>query len=217
MTKDISSQFSVLRVFFGLVLGMFLFGLVLFLPKAASANEGIVNLRSTDSKGSCYAASVFVDGTYKVLMTCRDLKIALTSEKNIYVAWVEDGEGKQKRLGEIVNGKLSTLTDIKYTRIFVTAETSGYGNKPSEDVILTGFIEPINFGPGIASTPIITPTPTPSKSSVITPTPLASATEPGKSGLGSALSAVFKIALLGFGILLIVVGVFSFLSRRRSL
>lgn len=200
-----------------MVVGLLMLGLVVVVPKTASANEGIVNLRGTESKGSCYAASVFVDGTYKVLMTCRDLKIALTSEKNIYVSWVEDEEGKQKRLGEIVNGKLSTLTDIKYVRIFITAETSGYGNKPSEDVILTGFIEPINFGAGIASPPIITPTPTPSKSTVITPTPLDSTTEPGKSGLGSALSTVFKIALLGFGILLVVVGVFSFLSRRRSL
>lgn len=200
----------------GLVTVMMLL-VVLFVPKTASANEGILNLRSVgESKGACYAASVFVDGTYKVLMTCRDLKIALTSEKNIYVAWVEDELGKQKRLGEIVNGKLSTLTDIKYTRIFVTAETSGYGNKPSTDVVLTGFVEPINFGPGIVSAPIITPTPAPSR--IITPASGGTATEqPSNSGLGSALSTILKIALLGFGILLLVVGVFSFLSRRRSL
>ena len=195
---------------------MVLFGVVLFLPKTASANEGVINLRGTTSKGSCYAASIFVDGTYKVLMTCRDLKIALSSEKNIYVAWVEDEAGKQKRLGEIVNGKLSTLTDIKYVRIFITAETSGYGNKPTEEVILTGFVEPINFGPGIASTPIITPTPTPLDTQVSPTKATGQATE-GQTGLGSALSTVFKIALLGFGILLLVVGVFSFLSRRRSL
>lgn len=196
---------------------MLLLGLVLYLPKTASANEGVINLRGTTGKGSCYAASIFVDGTYKVLMTCRDLKIALSSEKNIYVAWVEDETGKQKRLGEIVNGKLSTLTDIKYVRIFITAETSGYGNKPTEEVILTGFVEPINFGPGIVSPSIITPTPTPSSSAgAVAPTGIDTQ-EPGQSGLGSALSTVFKIGLLGFGILLLVVGVFSFLSRRRSL
>ena len=199
----------------GLILSI-LFGAVLFLPKTALANEGVINLRGTTSKGSCYAASIFVDGTYKVLMTCRDLKIALSSEKNIYVAWVEDEAGKQKRLGEIVNGKLSTLTDIKYVRIFITAETSGYGNKPTEEVILTGFVEPINFGAGIISPPIITPTPTPLDTQVSPTKATGQATE-GQTGLGSALSTVFKIALLGFGILLLVVGVFSFLSRRRSL
>lgn len=201
----------------GFVLAVLL-GIILFFPKGALANEGVVNLRGTNAAGSCFAASVFVDGTYKILMTCRDLKIALTSEKNIYVAWVEDDGGKQKRLGEIVNGKLSTLTDIKFVRIFITAETNGYGNNPSEDVLLTGFVEPINFGPGIVSTPIVTPTPTPSKTeSVIEPTGTTVTPEAGKSGLGSALSTIFRIALLGFGILLVVVGVFSFLSRRRSL
>jgi hypothetical protein len=203
---------------FGGLISVILFGAVLFLPKTVSANEGVINLRGTTSKGSCYAASVFVDGTYKILMTCRDLKIALTSEKNIYVAWVEDEDGKQKRLGEIVNGKMSTLTDIKYVRILVTAETSGYGNKPSEDVILTGAIEPINFGPGIVSTPIITPTPTPTRVMDKTVSTVGTGTqESNQSGLGTALSTVFKIALLGFGVLLLVVGVFSFLSRRRSL
>lgn len=201
----------------GALISAVLLGMVLYLPKTASANEGVVNLRSTTGSGACFAASVFVDGTYKILMTCRDLKIALTSEKNIYVAWVEDDLGKQKRLGEIVNGKLSTITDMKYVRIFITAETSGYGNKPSEDIILSGFVEPISFGPGITSTPIITPTPTPTKATVTTTNGKTVTIEPAQSGLGTALSTIVKIALLGFGILLLVVGVFSFMSRRRSL
>lgn len=205
------------KFLFGSLVSTLLFVIVLFFPKGASANEGIINLRGAGTFGSCFAASVFVDGTYKILMTCRDLRIALTSEKNIYVAWVEDDAAKQKRLGEIVNGKMSTLTDIKFVRIFITAETSGYGNKPSEDVLLTGFVEPINFGPGIASTPILTPTPIPSRSETVLTPKVTKTTEPGNSGLGSALSTVFKIALLGFGVLLLVVGVFSFLSRRRSL
>lgn len=192
-----------------------LFGVVLFFPKLAQANEGVTNLRGTSGiSGACFAASVFIDGNYKILMTCRDLKIALSPEKNIYVAWVEDDAGKQKKLGEIVNGKMSTITDIKFVRIFVTAEVDGYGNKSSEDVLLTGFIEPINFGAGIVSEPIITPTPTPIKVDETAPT---TAAQPGQSGLGSALSTIFRVALLGFGILLLVVGVFSFLSRRRSL
>ncbi len=190
-------------------------GVLLFFPKGAQANEGVINLRGTGTGGSCYASSVFIDGTYKILMTCRELKIALSPEKNRYVAWVEDDAGKQKRLGEIANGKMSSLTDIKFVRIFVTVESDGYGNTPSVDVLLTGFVEPINFGPGIASPPIITPTPTPSKSEVVVPTGIDQAQN--QSGLGSALGTIFKIALLGFGVLLLVVGVFSFMSRKRSL
>jgi len=82
-------------------------------------------------------------------------------------------------------------------------------------VLLTGFVEPINFGPGIVSPSIITPTPTPTRADVVVPTGVAQAQ--GSSGLGSALGTIFKIALLGFGVLLLVVGVFSFLSRKRSL
>lgn len=196
-----------------------LFGAV-FMAKPAFANEGIINLRGAGTNGACFAVSVFIDGTYKILATCRELKIALSPEKNLYVAWVEDENGKQKSLGQIENGKLSTLTSDKFVRMFVTAETDGYGNKPSEDVLLTGFVEPIDFGPNIVSTPIITPTPTPSKvAATVTITKNGTTTtEPSaQSGIGSALSTILKIALLGFGVLLLVVGVFSFLSRRRSL
>lgn len=194
-----------------------LLGVVLFFPKSVSANEGVVNLRGTSTSGACYAASVFIDGSYKILMSCRELKIALSPEKNRYVAWVEDDAMRQKRLGEIVNGKLSTITDMKFIRIFITVEVDGYGNTPSGDILLTGFVEPINFGPGIASAPIVTPTPTPTADDVVTPTVKTASRNDSQNGLGKALGTIFKIALFGFGILLVIVGVFSFISRRRSL
>lgn len=206
------------KIVSGIVASAFLGAFLM--AKPVSANEGVVNLRGAGTNGACYAVSVFIDGSYKILATCRELKIALSPEKNRYVAWVEDVDGKQRSLGEIANGKLSTVTSDKFVRMFVTAETDGYGNKPSEDVLLTGFVEPIDFGKGIVSAPIVTPTPTPSK---LSPTVSAkngatvTETPANQSGLGSALSTVFKIALLGFGVLLLIVGVFSFLSRRRSL
>jgi len=205
-----------------LILASLLFVLVLVFPKLVSANEGVINLRGAGTNGACYAASVFIDGNYRILATCRELKTALSPEKNRYVAWVEDVDGKQKSLGEIVNGKLSTITSDKFIRILVTAETDGYGNKPSEDVLLTGFVEPIDFGKNIVSAPIITPTPTQAKiSATITTTKSGNTTvntnQTAQSGIGSALGTIFKIALLGFGVLLLIVGVFSFLSRRRSL
>lgn len=188
---------------------------------AIKANEGTVNLRSGGSNGACYAASIFVDGTYRILLTCRELKTALSPEKNRYVAWVEGTDGKQKSLGEVGNGKLATLTSDKFIKMFITAETDGYGNKPSDDVLLTGLIQPIEFGGGIVSTPILTPTPTITQATKLDNTTRGTTTTStsttNQNGLGSALSTVFKIALLGFGVLLIIVGVFSFLSRRRGL
>lgn len=208
------------KIFFGLFGLLFAF---IVSTKASFANEGVLNLRG-NGVGSCFAASIYVDGSYKILMSCRELKIALSPEKNRYVAWVEAEDGKQKRLGEIVNGKLSTITDIKFVKIFITSEEDSYGNKPVGDVMLTGSIEPIDFGKGVASAPIITSTPTISLTATPKVTTTSKKTVTGtttststQSGLGSALSTIFKIALFGFGLLLVVVGVFSFLQRRRSL
>lgn len=205
------------------VLGIFLFFVLIFVfSRGASANEGVLNMRGSDG-ASCYAASVYVDGTYKILMTCRGLRIALSPERTRYVAWVVGEDNKEKRLGELVNGKMSVLTDIKFKEIYITSEEDGYGNKPTGVKLLSGNVEPIDFGKDV-----ITPTPTPTMQQVtvteaakVTVTPKTTTSTQSKTdsstGLASALSTVFKIALFGFGLLLIVVGVFSFLQRRRSL
>ena len=126
-------------------------------------------------------------------------------------------------MGEIVNGKMSVMTDVKIRQIFITSEDDSYGNKPTGEVLLSGSVEPIDFGKGII---IVTPTPTPTQISAtatpkLTTTPKATVTKASTTGqtssLGSALSTVFKIALFGFGLLLVIVGIFSFLQRRRSL
>jgi hypothetical protein len=197
----------------------------LVLPKVAMANEGVAMLKGAGNSGACYAASVFVDGTYRVLATCRDLKMALSPEQNRYVVWVTQEDGKFRRLGEIVNGKMSMATDAKFTSLFVTAEADGYGNKPSESVLLSGAVQPINFGSGISGVEVA-PSPTPTiakeaKTAKVTPTETVTADEivddDSSQGVSGALSTVLKIALFGFGALLLVVGVFSFISRKRSL
>jgi hypothetical protein len=167
---------------------------------------------------------VFVDGTYRVLATCRDLKIALAPEQNRYVIWLTAENGKVRRLGEIVNGKMAMNTDSKFVDLFVTAETDGYGNKPSDSVLLTGVVQPINFDTGEVNPNVsmtIAPTPTPTKAGKVTPTVVKTEQTIEESttgkGIGGALSTILKIALFGFGALLLIVGIFSFVSRKRAL
>jgi hypothetical protein len=164
---------------------------------------------------------VFVDGTYRVLATCRNLVVALSPEQNHYVVWLTEADnGKVRRLGEIENGKLATATDVKFTDLFVTAESDPYAIKPSDAVLLTGTVQPIDFGPGIAPDAQITAAPTPTPKNTVTPTVAANGTtvqQTPSQGIGGALSTVLKIALFGFGALLLIVGVFSFISRKRSL
>ena len=191
------------------------------LAKPAVANEGVVFMGGAGVSGACFATSVFVDGTYRVLATCRDLKMALAPEQNRYVVWLTDESGKTRRLGEIVNGKLSTATDVKFTELFMTAEADGYGNKPSDAVLLSGPVQAINFVTGEmkpGENIIVAPTPTLKNNAKVTPAvTVADGTETPNKGIGGALSTVLKIALFGFGALLLIVGVFSFISRKRAL
>ncbi len=211
-----------------LYLGLFtvvLWGL-LVLPKIAFANEGTVLMRGAGVSGACFATSVFVDGTYRVLMTCRDLKTALSPEQNRYVVWLNEENGKTRRLGEIVNGKLATATDVKFLELYITAESDGYGNKPSEAILLTGQVQQINFeSDKVNSGATITVTPTPTSKNIVKTSPVKTGEEAitpvaevsAGQGIGGALSTVLKIALFGFGALLLIVGVFSFISRKRAL
>lgn len=194
------------------------------MSSTAWANEGTALMKGSGVSGSCFVASVYVDGTYRVLVTCRDLKSAISPEQNRYVVWISQEDGKPRKLGEIENGKLATATDVKFNDLFLTAESDGYGYKPSENILLTGKIQAINFGAGVANTEISsTPTPTPKKNIVINQPTQAVDEEvvvedkTANKGITGALSTVLKIALFGFGALILVVGVFSFISRKRSL
>jgi hypothetical protein len=209
------------KILLGVIISLFLGSVALVKP--ALANEGIVLMRGAGVSGACFATSVFVDGTYRVLATCRDLKMALSPEENRYVVWVNMENGKVRRLGEIENGKMAMATDVKFSSMFVTAEMDGYGNKPSDNVLLSGPVQAINFETGevkAGENVIAVPTPTIKKSATVTPTVTTeestekTATNPG---IGGALSTVLKIALFGFGALLLIVGVFSFISRKRAL
>ena len=133
------------KAFLGLVLAAALF----LMAKPILANEGIIQLVGpSESGGSCYAASVYIDGGYKILMTCRGLRMALDPVRNKYIVWANAGEKKQ-RLGEIVNGKLSASIPDEFETLFVTLEPDAYSSKPSGVVALTGSVETIVFGKGV--------------------------------------------------------------------
>lgn len=203
------------KAFLGLVLAAALF----LMAKPILANEGIIQLVGpSESGGSCYAASVYIDGGYKILMTCRGLRMALDPVRNKYIVWANVGEKKQ-RLGEIVNGKLSASIPAEFETLFVTLEPDAYSSKPSGVVALTGSVETIVFGKGVFDSGL-TPTPTlatSGESSGATPEESLSPT-PGASGrLTNVVVGIGKAILFGFILLLIVVGVMSFLARRKNL
>lgn len=200
------------------LLPLLVLGVFLVWPKIALANEGTVRLAPVEGQsGSCYAASVFVDSSYRVLMTCRDLKIAADPENNKYVVWAESATtGRRRRLGEIINGKLQSSIDDKFERLFITLERDSYVTKPAGAEMASGLVEAIDFGAG---TPL-----SGAPKAAVTAAPTQAATQPSvtttteqPSRLVSVVAGIGKAILFGFVLLLIIVGVMSYLARRKSL
>lgn len=204
MKKILLSSLLVLSAFF-------LFG------TKALANEGSVRLTGkTEAEGRCFAASVYIEGSYKILLTCRGLQMALDPVFNKYVVWAGNSERKH-RLGEIVSGKMQASTGEKFDTLLVTLEADGYPTKPG-DVVLTGNVEAIDFGKGMMTT-VLTPTVTGAQEQTkidergaLVPTPTVN-----NGRLTGAVVGIGKAILFGFILLLIVVGVMSFLARRKNL
>ena len=197
-----------------------LLGLVMLLTmvKVTRANEGVIQLAGkTEADGRCFAASIYVDGNYKLLMTCRGLSMALDPVLNKYIVWANVGEKKQ-RLGEIVNGKLSAVIGEKFDSLFVTLESDAYSNKPSINMVLNGKIEAIDFGKGVFNSSLA-PTPTAAQSGgqATALTDAQTTTTAPARNLTGAVVAIGKAILFGFIILLIIVGVMSFFARRKNL
>jgi len=198
---------------FGLAAALFL------LAKPALANEGVFHLVGpSESGGSCFATSVYIDGSYKLLMTCRGLRMALDPVRNKYVVWANAGE-KKARLGEIVNGKLSASLTDEFDSLFVTLEPDAYSSKPTGIVALTGNVEAIDFGKGVFDsslqptvTAVVTGVPV---NGLVVDQPIAAPSASGR--LTNVVVGVGKAILFGFILLLIVVGVMSFLARRKNL
>jgi hypothetical protein len=182
----------------------------------ARATEGTVNLRSSNGDmGSCFAASVWFEGRYRVLMTCRGLRSAIDPVKNRYVTWVKKGENL-KRLGEVVGGKMRASVEEDFESMVITVETDSYVNKPTEEGVLFGEVKLIDFGSegSVRGFTNVEEEKTVDEITEVTVTPSVVEEETTSNGVGGVFKTLGKALLLGFTVLLVVVGVLSYLSRR---
>jgi len=170
-------------------------------------DDGIENIGGNWSYG--YGRLRFLEGRYRVLMTCRGLRAAFDPIRNKYVAWVKKGENL-KRLGELVNGKMRASVDQEFEKIVITAEEDGYANKPKGEALLTGKVEEIVFeGVEMPKEEVVKEIDETGDKGPISTS--------GKVGTGASVFKVLGKALLtGFLVLLGVVGVLSYLSRRKK-
>lgn len=200
----------------GLLLAGFL--MLFVFASQVEANEGVVVLRpEAGYEGECYAASVFIDGSYKVLATCRNLPTALGAENNRLLLWREDDTGKMARVGELTRGKLQASVNSKFVRLFVTSEAEGSPKLPEGPILAQGNLTAINFDEKVVGQPSLTLAPT-----GVAPTKTAGQVvdvdDTGEgSRIGNIFSGIAKAVGLGFVLLLVVVGVLGFLARRKGL
>jgi hypothetical protein len=195
----------------GLVLGL---GLWVILAVPAMANEGELVLRGTVANGpACKAASVYVRGSYQVLLTCRNLLTPYSAEITRYVAWYREGESRWNRLGVLENGKLSSQTNEAFTQIQITAEETSGPRTASDRVIVAGQLTEFDFGlSSITTTQPSVPSPTVTVSTEVTPGAVQN-----QGSVGQTIKNIGRALGIGFLLLLVGVVAMTFITRRRGL
>lgn len=201
--------------------------LIVFLSLTVSqvkANEGEFVLKtSEESQAVCKGTSVFVDGRYRVLLSCRGLEMAPDPVFNRYMVWTKEEDGKLRRLGEIKNGKLQGSSEDAFTAVEVSLESKSSPLKPSEKMVMAGEIVAFEFGEVIEEKEEVVlgdeveqvdlnddVVDEVDDRGAVTP-----AVENTTSSFSKVLSAVLKALLAGFVVVILVVGISSYFSGRK--
>jgi len=119
----------------------------LVLKKDASASDGTVELRSTMGDNSrCYSASLLMqDGSYTVLISCRDLIYPGESGLINYAIWTQPNDGSNAvYLGLLGYGKATFRTNKPFNSLFVTIEGK-VGRTPTGKTVMRGSVNPVTF------------------------------------------------------------------------
>lgn len=210
--KKLSYVLTAVLVFLGLSVGQIM------------ANEGSLVVKSNgETQGVCVGDSVYVDGRYRVLLSCRGLEMAPDPVFNRYMAWTKEEDGKLRRLGEIENGKLQGSTEDAFTRIEISLESKSSPLKPSEKMVMAGDVIAFEFGEEEKKEEVVLVDEGVDEVSLdnevvvevddrgaITPD-----IESTASGFSRVLSAVLKALLAGFVVVILVVGISSYFSSRK--
>jgi len=211
--KKLKYVLTAVLVFFSLMVGQVM------------ANEGNLVVKSNeDSNATCVGDSVFVDGRYRVLLSCRGLEMAPDPVFNRYMAWTKEEDGRLRRLGEIENGKLQGSTEDAFTAIKISLESKSSPLKPSEKMVMSGEVVPFDFGEKeeereevvVVDEEVVD---VDLDSEVVVDVDDRGAVTPAiestASGFSKVLSAVLKALLAGFVVVILVVGISSYFSSRK--
>jgi hypothetical protein len=182
--------------------------------KGAYASEGAIKLNPvTGNSPVCLTNSVYIDGAYHLLMTCRGLVTPYSAEVTRYALWQYSPETKKwLYVGRLNQGKFDGVAQAKFNDLMITAEEKNTPRTPSEFVVAKGSVVPFEFDK--SATPIVTSMP----SATPTPTPTV-ATNPGQSGsvISRVAGTVLRLLVIAFVVVLVAVVVMTVITRRREM
>lgn len=198
----------------------------------AEANEGVIELDSArDTNPRCFVMSTLVDRsrTYNLLVTCKNLVYPIEGKGRYYILWSvpepdpkDDRENDNQneraerpvRIGDIKYGKEMFKTRKPFRELFITVESERSPREPSNNRIMEGFVDNVEFLEGAGTDEMeesdITPSPTFTPATSVTPTKA-----PENRG-GGIFPAVITVIVLIITIIFILGIVIYIINKVRN-
>ena len=136
------------------------FGLMFFVNHEAKATEGTIDLVGDNVE--CLTMSVETySNQFSILMRCENLVYPPSNTGILYYAWIENlDNGKILRVGDLDYGRAVYKVNAPFKKMFVTIEGKKNPNSPSDQVVMTGQVQPFQFNNVTSQQPsTITPPP----------------------------------------------------------
>ena len=194
---------------------LFSIGLIIaafsFLASPLRASEGTAELKSIKGETMrCFATSILMENyEYQVSLSCRDLIYPPKPDAFSYILWATPTQNdKPLNIGELGIGKGNFKTKTAFSKLFVTIESDMRTRAPEGEIVMEGNIQSISF---LDKQEEIK---TPAEQAKITPTASPTPT-PTTSSARNILGKILGTGAIILGLVLVVVIVVYFLSRRR--
>lgn len=197
----------------------------------AEANEGVIELDSArDTNPRCFVMSTLVNRsrTYNLLVTCKNLIYPVEDNGRYYILWSvpepdpdkrendrqNERAERPERIGDIKFGKEMFKTRKPFSELFITVENERSPREPSNNRIMEGFVDNVDFldSTGLEDEEESQLTPTPSISPALSVTP----TKEPENRSGGIFPAVITIIVLVITIIFIMGIVIYIVNKVRN-
>jgi len=132
----------------------------MFCVLPVSANEGRIS--GKNGSVSCEGVSVWDSVSYKIFGRCQGLTYPFAEQLDRYSIWVMPESGTPKRIGEVRSGLFDAHSDVRFSRVLITAESSSNPRVPSSVIVMDAAVSAYDFSantiqPIVTQAPVVSP------------------------------------------------------------